>query len=112
MKKPSEQATNGIRTGLTECNREDDQPMARRHPPPFAEEPADPNAEARKLAEKMASVLHDKPTRDAAAILMAGVVASHAKNAEDASELLEGIQKLTQRFVSSWIDDEKRDLLN
>ena len=89
--------------------------MARRHPPPFAEEPADPNAEARKLAEKMASVLHDKPTRDAAvavAILMAGVVASHAKNAEDASELLEGIQKLTQRFVSSWIDDEKRDLLN
>jgi hypothetical protein len=115
MKKPSEQATNGIRTGLMECNREDDQPMARRHPPPFAEEPADPNAEARKLAEKMASVLHDKPTRDAAvavAILMAGVVASHAKNADDASELLEGIQKLTQRFVSAWIDDEKRDLLN
>ena len=89
--------------------------MARRHPPPFAEEPEDPNAEARKLAEKMASVLHDRSTRDAGvavAILMAGVVASHAKNAEDASELLEGIQRLTQRIVSSWVHDEKRDLLH
>jgi hypothetical protein len=89
--------------------------MAQRHPPPPADEPDDPNAEARKLAEKMASVLHDKPTRDAAvavAILMAGVVASHAKDAEDASELLDRIQKLCERFVSSWMDDEKPDLLN
>ena len=44
--------------------------------------------------------------------LMAGVIASHAKNAEDASELLEGFQRLTQRFLTVWIDDEKRDLLN
>ena len=40
--------------------------MAGRQPAPFAEEPDDPNEEARKLAEKVASVWHDKPTREAA----------------------------------------------
>ena len=62
----------------------------------------------------MASVLHDKPTRDAAvavAILWLALCLSRGE-AEDASELLEGIQGHAQRFVSSWINDEKPNWLN
>ena len=89
--------------------------MAQRPPPPFADELDDPHVEARKLTEKMAAVLHTKSTRDASvavAILMAGVVASHAKDQDDASELLEGIYSLARRFVRAWINDEKRGLPN
>jgi hypothetical protein len=89
--------------------------MARGRPPPFSEQPDSRHAEARKLAEKMARVLRDKPTPDAAAavaILMAGVTVSHAIEAEDATELLAAIHGLAERFVNAWLNDGAPSWLN
>ena len=83
--------------------------MAQRRPPPFTGGPDGPHAQARKLAEKMARVLSDKPTPDVAAavaILLAGVIASHAKDAKDGAQLLEAIHGLAERFLNAWLNDE------
>jgi hypothetical protein len=89
--------------------------VAQRRPPPSTDERYGPHAQARKLAEKMARVLSDKPTPKVAAavaILLAGVLASHAKNAEDGAQLLEAIHGLAERFLKSWLNDEAPSSLN
>lgn len=79
-------------------------------------EPAhDPSARARTLAKKMAVVVNGESVTDAfvaLAILIAGLVASSARNAEEASSLLNRLHRLSGRFVSARIENERENTLN
>jgi hypothetical protein len=83
--------------------------MAKDDPPRPSGETNDPYEHPRKLAEKMVRALKNEDATTAsiaAAILIAGVVASYAEDAGEARELLEGIHGLSERFVQAWLNDE------
>jgi hypothetical protein len=70
---------------------------------------------ARTLARKMATVVNGESATDAfvaAAILIAGLIASSAKNAEEASKLAMRIHRLSDQFVRAWMEDEPENTPN
>jgi hypothetical protein len=63
----------------------------------------------------MATVVNGESATDAfvaAAILIAGLVASSAKNAEGASKLAMRIHRLSDQFVRAWMEDEPENTPN
>jgi hypothetical protein len=75
----------------------------------------DPHTHARKLAQKMAYALNDEDVTDttmAVAILVAAVITSFAESKDEATQLLNGIHGLSERFVRSCMDDKGGNLLH
>lgn len=86
--------------------------MTKSKPPPTRSS-GDPHAHARKLALKMAHALNDEDvssTTMAVAILVAAVVSSFAENASEATQLLNGIHGLSERFAQSCMDGKAASL--